>query len=295
LSNFLAPLFFFGHDFCLNLFDSKNAFRFYEEVLVCGERAPTIDSLNIDSSFLHNMRLFTASGLSFIFFEKTLTRISASRGRRVQALIFCGASTLTCVWGFSPAVLRAWLLFLVRRAIREDRLNWPAPLISFFVGVACLLLRPDWVDARAFYICWLAGLIMSAASWGLWPRLVASYVLLAPIVSTFETSSFFQSIMLALAKPLVIMIMWPLSALVAVWPASHAGVDYAWQAILNLLHHFDRNLNPAASDTFDSHCSCLVFFYVLALHAVFFVKDRFDRLNIFWSPERYAFIDKATE
>jgi hypothetical protein len=281
LISFMAPLFNAGHFFCLNLFAKENPNQIYYQTLVCGE-FPRAKSTSLDPAFLQNIRLFSISGLQFLFFERLLAIFFGHRHRPSQIWHFLISTALTLIWGMNPAVMRAWVSLLIKKTVVFERLNWPAALTSLVVGGVCLILRPEWIGSTAFQICWLAALIMQMSRWPFGLRLIAVFFAVAPLTRGFDFANLATSLSISIAKPLVVLVLFPLSIAVAVWPKTHIFVDRVWSFSFEFLHHYDQNFGIVAPEHSNVVKTSLPILYILGAHIAAFIWDGLDRKKLFW-------------
>ncbi len=287
LFNFLAPVLKHSKFFCLNLYNEKLADHELYRAFVCGDssfrKSPAASST---IATLYPMLAF--SGLQIFLFERFLIFLLGARHRLGPALVIAIAGFSAFVFAFSPAMIRAWLHQILKRAVRQDRLSWPPALTSLVLGACCILISPMWLVNQAFLLCWVGALMFQLHFRRFKTRALVVFIGMAPLLGDYNFGGFSDSSLKLILKPIANILVWPILIAVAAAPslANQVAPFWPWAA-----QELRTVVSSSPNFTQNELHSFLMFLYALFVHLLALAYDRWQRQQIFWPKnwERYFF------
>lgn len=269
LFNFIATQALPFQKFCESLAPHEMIFSAVQNSLLCG--SPLISQDIIRPLKQHALiHLFVVSGGHFVFLEKLLKHLQIPRVFHAPTLFLYNLFT-----GFQAPGTRSLTQMLVNRSASKLRFNLRDDQVQLLTGVILLGFFPELAQSISFLLSWTASLALSISSFQFYrhdPFKKIFYtqalisILLFPWLWSFGQGHPLGILSNLILGPVVLFLLFPLSAVAAIIPDGYPLFDRAVSSFEFLLVH--------SADVFPSFSKAgiqLDFFwlYLFSLHFLF--------------------------
>ncbi len=221
LYKFTADLAVPFQKYCENLSPDLLIYKDVHRTLLCGSPLFFGElSRNLRQHAL--IHLFIVSGGHFLFLEKFFVKVNVPQALRIPLLLFYNFFT-----GFQPPGTRSLSQMILTRCAKNTRLNLRDDQLQLFCGFLLLSLFPQYCRSASFLLSWNAALALNICSVAFfrfsgfkkifYSQILISVILL-PWLWAFGNGHPLGILSNIIFGPIIVFVLFPLSALVILFP-----------------------------------------------------------------------------